>query len=35
MICGIKLGSYHANHGWRDANNNPGVEIECNCPVCT
>ena len=35
LICGIKLGSWNGNQGWRDADNNPGPELTCNCPRCT
>ena len=35
LDCGIKLGSYNKNQGWRDANNDPGDPIVCQCPVCT
>jgi len=32
--CGKKLGRYHGNHGWQDANNNPiNYEFKCGFPV--
>ena len=34
LECGIKLGSFNGNQGWRDADNNDGTELLCLCPVC-